>query len=60
MRMAMMGVGEMRVAVSNRGMPVRMRVPGTRPNGGLVRMIVMFVTCSVLMLMAVLKRFVRM
>lgn len=60
MRMTVMRVREMRVAVSNRGVPVRMRMFGAGSNRSLVRMIVMFVTCTVLMFMAVLKRFVGM
>ena len=61
MRMPVMGIREMRMAVGDRQVPVRMRVARAgrhRLFVRFVRMVVVLVTQAVRMFMAVLKRLV--
>ena len=56
MGMPMMGIREMGVAVGNRCVPVRVRMARARLNRGFVLMVVMFVSETVPMFVAVLER----
>jgi len=54
--MPVMGIREVRVAVRDRQVPVRMRMARTRRDRSFMGMVVMFVTAAVFMFVAVLKR----